>query len=107
MGNISFTAGKELLDLLAEDSDQADQFRRFVLGQSTTYFGESDDWCVSSSDDWCVSSPVAVPHTLQNSTPRHGDWIQCGNAKHNVSSQPTNTTPRGVVCSVAVAACQS
>lgn len=45
--NMSVTAAKQLLDLLAEDSDEADDFRRFVMGQSTTYFGESDDWWVS------------------------------------------------------------
>lgn len=45
--NMSVVAAKQLLDLLAEDSDKADNFRRFVMDQSTTYFGESDDWWVS------------------------------------------------------------
>lgn len=44
MGDITVEAGKALLDILAEDSDQADEFRRFVLGQSTTYYGDSDNW---------------------------------------------------------------
>lgn len=46
MGNLTVQSGKALLDTLAEDSDDADGFRRFVLGQSTTYYGDSDDWCV-------------------------------------------------------------
>ena len=46
MGNITVTSGRALLDMLAEDSHEADEFRRFVLGQSTTYDGDSDDWCV-------------------------------------------------------------
>lgn len=44
MGEINIESGKVLLDMLAEDSDDADEFRRFVLRQSTTYYGESDDW---------------------------------------------------------------
>lgn len=44
MGNVTIESGKALLDMLAEDSDQADEFRRFVLRQSTTYYGESDTW---------------------------------------------------------------
>ncbi|CAM9728040.1 unnamed protein product, partial [Sphacelaria rigidula] len=47
--NMSVVAAKQLLDLLAEDSDKADNFRRFVMDQSTTYFGESDDWWEGSS----------------------------------------------------------
>ena len=44
MGDVTIESGKVLLDLLAEDSHEADEFRRFVLRQSTTYYGESDDW---------------------------------------------------------------
>lgn len=46
MGNLTVQVGKALLDILAEDSDEADEFRRFVLGQSTTYYGDSDNWYV-------------------------------------------------------------
>ncbi|CAM9257644.1 unnamed protein product [Scytosiphon promiscuus] len=49
MGNVSVESGRALLDILAEDSDQADEFRRFILRQSTTYFGESDDWYAGPS----------------------------------------------------------
>lgn len=51
MGNLTVTSGRGLLDMLAEDSHEADEFRRFVLGQSTTYFGDSDDWCVQQKSD--------------------------------------------------------
>ncbi|CBJ26590.1 hypothetical protein Esi_0035_0090 [Ectocarpus siliculosus] len=44
MGNVTIEYGKALLDLLAEDSDEADEFRRFIVRQSTTYYGESDNW---------------------------------------------------------------
>lgn len=44
MGDFTVESGKELLDILAEDSVEADNFRRFILRQSTTYFGESDSW---------------------------------------------------------------
>lgn len=49
MGNLSVESGKALLDILAEDSDGAEEFRRFVLQQSTTYRGESDNWYVSAA----------------------------------------------------------
>lgn len=49
MGNITVGAGKQLLLLLAEDSDTGDEFRRFLVGQSTTYFGESDNWWVTKA----------------------------------------------------------
>lgn len=44
MGDVTIESGKALLDMLAEDSDDADEFRRFILRQSTTYYGESDNW---------------------------------------------------------------
>lgn len=44
MGNVTIEYGKALLDLLAEDSDEADEFRRFIVRQSTTYYGDSDNW---------------------------------------------------------------
>lgn len=47
MGNMSVVAGKKLLDMLAEDSDEAQDFRRFVMRQSTTFVDDSDDRCVS------------------------------------------------------------
>ncbi|CAM9155381.1 unnamed protein product [Ectocarpus sp. 13 AM-2016] len=44
MRNVTIEYGKALLDLLAEDSDEADEFRRFIVRQSTTYYGDSDNW---------------------------------------------------------------
>lgn len=44
MGDVTVESGRALLDVLAEDSVEADQFRRFILQQSTTYYGESDNW---------------------------------------------------------------
>lgn len=44
MGDVTVESGKALLDMLAEVSDEADEFRRFILRQSTTYYGESDSW---------------------------------------------------------------
>ena len=44
MGVVTVESGRALLDILAEDSVEADQFRRFILQQSTTYYGESDNW---------------------------------------------------------------
>ncbi|CAB1112949.1 unnamed protein product [Ectocarpus sp. CCAP 1310/34] len=41
MGNATIEYGKALLDLLAEDSDEADEFRRFIVRQSTTWEGPS------------------------------------------------------------------
>lgn len=67
MGNITVTAGKELLNQLAEDSDEADQFRRFVLSRSTTYFGESNDWCGSAS--------VEITHAPHGPAPRRVDRL--------------------------------
>lgn len=44
MGDVTIESGRALLDMLAEDSNEADEFRRFILRQSTTYYGESDNW---------------------------------------------------------------
>ena len=44
MGDVTVESGKALLDILAEDSVEADNFRRFILRQSTTYYGEADTW---------------------------------------------------------------
>lgn len=45
MGNLTVESGRALLDILADEGDKGDDFRRFVLEQSTTYYGDSDDWC--------------------------------------------------------------
>ncbi|CAM9202218.1 unnamed protein product [Choristocarpus tenellus] len=49
MKNLSVGAGKILLDMLANDSISGDNFRKLVLGQSTTYYGDSDEWWVEGS----------------------------------------------------------
>lgn len=46
MGSLAVPAGKALLDILAMDSEEANDFRSFILRQSTTYYGDSDDWFV-------------------------------------------------------------
>lgn len=62
MGNVTVDTGRKLLNLLAQDSDEADEFRRFVLRQSTTYYGDSDDWWV---DIFAQSSlSVNIRHTI-------------------------------------------
>ena len=48
MGNLTVPSGRALLDVLAMDSDEADEFRRFILRQSTTYHGNADGWYVFS-----------------------------------------------------------
>lgn len=46
IGSLTVPAGKALLDILAMDSEEADYFRSFILRQSTTYYGDSDEWYV-------------------------------------------------------------
>lgn len=69
MGNVTVDSGRALLDILAEDSVEADQFRRFILRQSTTYYGESDNWYAAN----CGHAPVLLLPPFGGTLTTHSD----------------------------------
>ncbi|CAM9656283.1 unnamed protein product [Ascophyllum nodosum] len=66
MGNLTVPSGRALLDVLAMDSDEADEFRRFILRQSTTYHGNADGWWHGSSSSTASSDSTDVLFIEEN-----------------------------------------
>ena len=106
MGEVTVESGRALLDILAEDSVEADEFRRFILQQSTTYYGEADNWYaanrVTCRFNWHHTHDTKI-QSLDGGTSaiqmvaflRQGQSLAC--RFHHPSTQPVGIETRYLV----------